>query len=471
MMRTAWVLLAVGIVATSASGRATEYASPAPAPTFTKDVAPIFFESCASCHRPGEVAPMPLLSYQDARPWSKAIRQKVLSREMPPWHADPQYGKFRNDRSLTRQQIAAIVAWVDAGSPKGDDADLPAPPTFIPGWQNGEPDYIIDMPIEYELQAEGEIPEQNFYVKIPFAEDRFAEVLEIRPSNPAVVHHGGAHLVDLPAGHTVVNGRAIGPDGKEIASLRFSRRGQPSLVELAGSQKLISFVPGRGLERHRPGVAKRLPAGKYIQFAMHYQPTGKPEKDRTRLGIWFSRTPVTHEVLTMQAGNPLATSSVREPIYIAEGKPVPLVNGRPDTPNIPPYAENWSLTGVTAITEPITLYGMSPHMHLRGKDLKWVLTLPDGREEVLLSVPKYDFNWQIHYELETPIKIPAGSKITGIAHYDNSIRNRYNPGPDKEVFWSEQSWDEMYQAFMEVTIDSQDLTKRRAIATQPQQKQ
>jgi len=454
--------ISVGSGATVATARGAANV----APTFTKDVAPIFYKSCVTCHRPGEVAPMSLLSYQEARPWSRAIKDKVLTREMPPWHADPKYGKFRNDRSLSQAEIDTITAWVDAGAPKGNDADQPPAPDFSSGWSHGEPDYILEMPIDFELPAEGEIPEQQFYVKIPFETDRFAEILEMRPGNPAVVHHGGAHVVDMPEGAVVADGRAYGPDGKELPSLRSARRGRTDVFALTGSHKLISFVPGRGVERHRAGVAKRLPAGKYVQFAMHYQPTGKPERDRTRLGIWFSRQPVTHEVLTTQAGNPLATSPIRTSIYIAEGKEVPIEDGRTKIPNIPPYAENWELVGVTPVIEPITVYALSPHMHLRGKDLRWVVTYPDGRDETILYVPKYDFNWQIHYELETPLKIPAGSKITGIAHYDNSLKNRYNPGPEKEVYWAEQSWDEMYQAFLEITIDSQDLTRRQSSTPQ-----
>ncbi|MBI3264186.1 MAG: hypothetical protein HYZ58_13700 [Acidobacteria bacterium] len=393
---------------------------------------------------------MPLLSFADARPWSRAIKRAVQTREMPPWFADPAHGRFRNERRLSGQEIVAISSWVDGGSPKGRDSDLPPPPRFVGGWQNGQPDYVIEMPIDVELPAEGQVELQDFFVAVPFAEDRFVEALEIRPSTAGVLHHGGAYVVDLPAGARIVDGRAIAPDGRRLRRGELRGVGE-SIFETQGASKLISFVPGRGVERHRPGVAKRIPAGKYIHFDMHYQPTGKPERDRTRLGLWFSRTPVTREVLTRTVSSH----------FIVEGREAKVevirVNGEPRVteliPNIPPYADNWKMVGLLPFQQTATLYALSPHMHLRGKDMTYVLTYPDGRDEIVLRVPKYDFNWQLHYELETPIRIPAGSKMAAIAHYDNSLKNRYNPGPDKTVYWSEQSWDEMNVALIEVSFD------------------
>src|SRR5918912_870421 len=200
-------------------GAVTVAAAPAgpTVPTFTKDVAPIVFDKCASCHRPGEVAPMTLLSYEDARPWAKAIKNKVVAREMPPWFADPDHTlKMRNDRSLSKDQIDTIVKWVEAGAPKGNDADLPPPPKFAEGWTAGrEPDYILEMPVEFAIPAEGELGVQMFYSPVPFKEDRFAEILEIRPGNRAVVHHAGVFIVDIPEGtHIDERGRLVGADGK-----------------------------------------------------------------------------------------------------------------------------------------------------------------------------------------------------------------------------------------------------------------
>ncbi len=448
------------------------------APTFNKDVAPIVYSKCASCHREGEVAPMSLITYEQVRPWARAIKNKVVAREMPPWGADPKETlPMRNDISLSDAQIETLAAWVDAGAPRGDPADLPPAPTFTTGWTNGsEPDAILEMPVEFDIPAGGELGVQMFYSKVPWNEDRFAEVVELRPGNRAVVHHAGIFFVDIPEGARLVNGRIVDSEGKVIGDRGSS--GLPSTEGgLPGSSKLLSWVPGRGLDHHRADVGKRIPAGKYVNWQMHYNPTGKPEKDRSRLGLWFNKVPVTHEVLIRQAGDPLATTKGGLSLYRAEYKEVeykadPSSTRRSrSTPNIPPYVESWSLTGITPVTEDITLYAMSPHMHLRGKSLKWVVTYPDGREQAILSVPKFDFNWQFNYELAEPLKIPAGSKITGVGFYDNSPKNRWNPAPDLEVYWSEQSWDEMYQPFTEYSVDSQDLTKKTGTTTSSQQRQ
>jgi mono/diheme cytochrome c family protein len=476
MKRVLWLVVSVvacSFVLASATVETAPPSAPPAAPTFARDVAPIVFSRCATCHRPGEVAPMSLLSYEDARPWAKAIKAKVVSREMPPWGADPaQSLKMRNDTSLTQEQIDTIVAWVDAGAPKGDVQDMPPAPTFATGWTYGrEPDYVLEMPVEFDIPAEGELGVQMFYSKVPFSEDKFAEVVELHPSNRAVVHHAGIYFVDMPEGARLVNGRFVDENGTPITDR--GARGLPTAdFGLPGSTKLLSWVPGRGLDRHRADVGKRIPAGKYISWQMHYNPTGKPEKDRTKLGIWFNKVPVKYEVLIRQAGDPLATTKGGLSLYRAEGKEVEYTSEegstrrRSRTPNIPPYVENWRLTGITPVTEDITLYAMSPHMHLRGKSLKWVVVYPDGREQTILYVPKFDFNWQFNYELEEPLHIPAGSKIMGLGVYDNSIRNKWNPGPHLDVFWSEQSWDEMYQPFTEYSVDSQDLTVLKPVSNQ-----
>jgi hypothetical protein len=472
MRRVACLL--VGSLAVVASA----YAAPANVPTFSKDVAPIMFNNCATCHRAGEVAPMTLTSYEDARPWAKVIKNKVVAREMPPWGADPAHSlKMRNDRSLTQAQIDTIVAWVDGGAPKGSDADLPPLPKFAEGWTYGrEPDAILEMPVDFTIPAEGELGVQMFYSKVPWNEDRFAETLEIRPGNRAVVHHAGVFVVDIPEGAKIVNGRLVMPDGKASTDRGAGAAGRADDTALPGANKLLSWVPGRGVDSHRTDIGKRIPAGKYINWQIHYNPIGKETVDRTRLGIWFNKAQVTHELLIRQAGDALATTKGGLSLYRAEGKEVEYTadegstRRRSKTPNIPPYAEDWSLTGITPVTEDITLYAMSPHMHLRGKSLRWVVVYPDGREQTILDVPKFDFNWQIEYELETPLKIPAGSKILGIGKYDNSPRNRWNPAPNLEVYWSEQSWDEMYQPFTLYSVDSQVLSDMTVSKT-GQQKQ
>jgi len=439
--------------------------------TFSKDVAPIIFNKCASCHRPGEVAPMPLTSYQEVRPWSKAIREEVIERTMPPWFADPHSStlKFRNDRRLSQAEIDTIVRWVDAGAPRGSDADLPPMPKYVPGWTFGEPDLVVPMPVDFEVPAEGELPMQNFFVPVPFTEERWVEAVELRPGNPAVVHHSIANVTRLPEGTRIVNGRAV-RDGSPSPVNSTSARTTGGVSEgaevflsqdsftRAGAFKLVGQAPGKGFERHYPGTAKRILPGMYFQFNMHYQASGRAEKDRSMLGLWFAKKPVTHEVLTKGVTDRISVGGKElGETRTVDGKEVRV---RARIPNIPPNVDNWEIGGEVAIKEAITLYAFAPHMHLRGKDVKYTLVWPDGREQVLLNVPKFDFNWQLHYELAEPLKIPAGSKLVAVAHYDNSIRNKYNPAPQKEVFWSEQSWDEMFIPWFEFTVDSKDLTKR-----------
>ena len=468
MKKWHWVLIASLVIAFLTGSLNGASASDKATVTFAKDVAPIIFNKCATCHRPGEPVPMSLTSFQEVRPWAKAVKEQILERSMPPWYADPASSlKFRNERRLSQKEIDTIIAWVDAGSPKGDDADLPPLPKFAKGWSWGEPDMIIPMPVEFEVPAEGELPMQNFYVPVPFKEDKWVEAVELRPGNSAVVHHSIANVTRLPEGSKIVNGRAV---RAELNTSDASRTGglregaevfqtQDSFAR-AGAFKLIGQAPGKGFERHFEGTAKRISPGMYFQFNMHYQPSGRAEKDRSMLGLWFAKKPVTHEVLT---------KGVTDRVLVG-GKDIGetrVVNGREvrtrgRIPNIPPNVDNWEIAGEMVVKQDITLYAFAPHMHLRGKDIKYILELPDGKRQVLLNVPKFDFNWQLHYELEQPLRIPAGSKMIAIAHYDNSVNNRYNPAPQKEVFWSEQSWDEMFIPWFEYTVDSVDLTKTTA---------
>jgi hypothetical protein len=479
-MKRALSLVAGAFVLTVGPGVPMAAAQPAgavAAPTFAADVAPILNKNCVSCHRPGEIGPMSFTSYESTRPWARSIREKVVSREMPPWAADPAHSmKMRNDRSLAPQEIDTIVAWVAAGAPRGDMAAMPPAPTFPSGWQLGEPDFVFEQPIEWTVKPDAQEPYLYFYEKIPFSEDKFASAVEIRPSNFSVVHHSGVYVIDIPDGHTVKDGYMYDPDGKQIPpSVPMGKRAAGADdAPIAGADKLISYVPGRGYELHPEGFGKRIPAGKYVRWVMHYNPTGQPEVDRSKLGLWWAKGTVTHEVLNLQAGDPVPGSGGRG-LYFAMGQEVlyesdDTTGRRGKTPPIPPYEGNFKMMGITPVNEAITLYALTPHMHLRGKSMKWWVTYPDGREETILDVPNFDFNWQIQYELEKPLKVPAGSKITNVAIYDNSPNNRWNPAPEKDVYWSEQSWDEMYQPTTQFSVDSRDLTKapKRTTTEQPQ---
>jgi hypothetical protein len=285
-------------------------------------------------------------------------------------------------------------------------------------------------------------------VKSPFPTDVWIQKMQVRTSNPAIVHHATLFIRQMPEGTVLKDGRPV-VDGVRTEGERDGLNLQAGLPPGSGPGiRLVSYVPGRGWEAYADGVARRLPKGAYIEMNMHYQPSGKPEKERAQFGIWFSKVPVHYEMQNV--------STLDRGTTMVDDKPWPSDR----IPNIPPGVDNWKITNFKIFPEPATLYAMSPHMHLRGKDMKFILTYPDGREQLVLDVPKYDFNWQLYYELATPLKIPAGSKLTAIAHYDNSPKNKWNPGPDREVFWSEQSWDEMYNPQIRWTWDLQDLTKQ-----------
>ena len=447
------------IVAFLALAAAGAPAGAAETPTFAADVAPILYAECASCHRPGDVAPMSLLTYREVRPWSRAIKDKVVSREMPPWHAAPGGVPIRNARGLSPEEIDTIAAWVDGGAPLGDASKLPPPPAFSDDeWHHPSgrpPDHVLPMPVEMRIPAQGELPYITLYSEIPFEEDVFANAIEMLPSNRSVVHHLSVNVTTLPAGTVLVDGRPHDAQGAPLSdeALRAARDSDSNA--LGGATKLICFVPGRGFEMFHPGVAKRVPAGRALQWSLHYNVTGRPETDRSRIGIWLSDTPVTHEMLSRTIGSPLPTTPDRILPVVVNGEEVP----RREVPVIPPFADDWAITMQTDVSEPITFYAISPHMHLRGKDMRFRLVWPDGRDEVLLDVPRYDFNWQTEFELVDPLRIPAGSRLIVEGHYDNSPRNRYNPAPHREVYWGEQSWDEMFEGWIKYSIDSQDLSK------------
>ena len=444
-------------------GQPAASAAAAEAPTFARDVASILYDSCVSCHRPGEIAPMSLLTYQDARPWARAIKSKVVSREMPPWHADRATAlPFRNAPSLSQAAIDTIVAWVDAGAPPGNMSDMPPAPTFLEGWQHPSgrsPDFIVPMPVEYTVPAEGGIPYVNFHAKLPLTDDVYAEAVETRPGNRAVVHHASLNRTDFdeppPPGPvfaevgattssrprpTANANRADGNTTSQTENVRSNRRPRSARIGL--------FTPGAGFEWFPSGTGLRVHGGPtaYIRFNMHYQLTGRPETDRSSLAIWLQRGPVQFEMVRNRG---IVGTILAEGQELLAGTPGLRATGTYAViPTIPAGADNFETVGVTPFAADTTIYQFNPHAHLRGKDFTYTLVYPDGREEMLLHVPRYDFNWQLIYELEEPFVAPAGSKLVMTAHYDNSHKNRYNPAPDRDVIWAEQSWEEMFIPFV-----------------------
>jgi hypothetical protein len=345
---------------------------------------------------------MPLVRYEDARPWARSIKERVVAREMPPWSADPRYGKFRNDPRLSEQEIDTIARWVDAGAPRGDMKDLPAPPKFAEGWTIGEPDAVFTMQEEYKVPAEGTVPYLYFKIPTNLTEDKWVQAYEIRPGNRSVVHHVIANA--QPAGGNAADERT------------------PGRVGLGG---LTPNKPGVVLPK---GVARLLRAGSEIVFQMHYTTNGVEATDRTSIGLIFAKEPPAK----MTRGNNILNAGFA----------------------IPAGASNHEVRASRTFNEDTVVVDFTPHMHVRGKDMTYTAHYPDGRSEVLLSVPKWDFNWQITYRLEEPKLLPKGTKLEVVAHYDNSRANPFNPDPTREVRWGDQTWEEMMIGFYTTLHDA-----------------
>ena len=459
-----WLLAVAAMVGpASASENANE--SAAGVPTFNADVAPILYGNCSNCHRKGQVAPMPLTSYRETRPWARSIKAKVVSREMPPWFADPRYGHFKDPLTLSQAEIDTIVAWADAGAPQGD-GPAPDTPVFASEWQHDRPpDYLVEMPIELELPPQGEVEYVEIWMENPNQEDVYLEAVQMRAGNPAVVHHGGIFTRPLPPG-TKLGEEQLYPGGQMVPQPVPIDPNEGPEVKLAREEEardgfppdaqLIFYRPGGGYNRYPEGTAKRVYGDRHLMFQMHYTLTGRPETDRSSAGFWFSKEPPHHQVLTVGAGENGGTGSVRI-AENAEQLGTGGFGGVAPTPRIPPHADDFRVTGIWPVVDDITIYGVWPHMHFRGKDMTTIISYPDGTEETILSVPNYDFNWQLEYDFVEPLKVPAGSTLKTIGHFDNSVKNRYNPSPDQEVNWSEQSWDEMFFIFTKYTVDKNDL--------------
>lgn len=368
--------------------------SAAPAVTFHKEVEPILQNRCQGCHRPGESAPMPLLTYQEVRPWAKAIRSTVLAGKMPPWQADPHVGKFSNDLSLASSEKETLVAWVDGGALAGNPADAPKPRIFIEGWRIPKPDVVFEMPEAVSLPVTGTISYQYFTVPTGFTEDKWVETVEVRPSDRSVVHHA---IVMVDSGD-----------------------GYHSQEYLAG------YAPGMAPQFWKPGQARLIKAGSQLVFQMHYTTNGKPARDRTKIGLTFAKKPAVEQIVAMQAAAH----------WLA----------------IPPGDPNYRVESTAVIREPSYLVGMRPHMHLRGKAFQFRAVYPNGETETLLNVPQYDFNWQPYYYLETPKLLPQGTRIECSGVFDNSANNRSNPNPNLTVLWGPQSWDEMMIGWFDVAV-------------------
>jgi len=392
--------LAIGAFAVSAANIFAANTDGGKAPTFSKEVAPILYNRCVNCHRPGEAAPMALRSYTEVRPWAKAIKQQVATRTMPPWHADPAIDKFSNDRRLTDTEVATIVKWVDAGAPEGNSADLPKLPEFTEGWAFGKPDVVFDTGADYPIPATGVVAYQYFKVDPGFKEDTWIQAAEARPTQRSQVHHIIVFV--------------------QQSKQRAVRGGEQF------SDMLIGYAPGVPNTTWDPNTAFLVKAGSTFLFQVHYTTNGKAAADRSSLGLKIRKDAPKYRAFSGSA------------IQFRFA--------------IPPNDPNYEVKAEYTFKEDVTLLDLTPHMHLRGKAFKYVLTYADGHSEELLNVPKYDFNWQLSYILAEPRKVPAGSKMDVTAWYDNSPNNKYNPDPADTVKWGDQTFQEMMIGFFNYKV-------------------
>lgn len=382
--------------------------------TFHKDVLPVLQAKCQSCHRPGEAAPFSLLSYKEARPWAKAMREAVLAKRMPPWFADPHVGKFVNDRRLEEKDIQTLAAWADQGAPEGNKSDAKANPVFTEGWRIPTPDLVIAMPEPYDVPQSGTVEYTYYIVPTGLTEDKWIQMAESRPGNRAVVHHiiafvrepGSKWLTDYPVGKGFV------PD----------RKGEGE----AASGFVGGYAPGTLPTVLRPGQAMLLKAGSDIVFQMHYTTNGKAARDQSKVGLVFAKEPVKQRVFVLAVQNRQF--------------------------KIPPGADDFPVKAAVTLGADVELLELQPHMHVRGKSAEMKAIYPTGEEEKLLSA-KWDFNWQLPYAYAPGKLLPKGTRIEAVNTYDNSPNNKFNPDPKAEVKWGDQSWEEMMIDFFNVAVD------------------
>jgi hypothetical protein len=386
--------------------------------TWSNQISRIFQKRCVECHRDGEIAPFALTEYEEVVGWADMIFEVVSERRMPPWHADPEYpahGRFANDRSLTKAEEELIYRWVRDGAPEGDPDQLPPPvEDRVAGWQlPREPDVVISMEKPFDVPAEGEVKYIYQQVDPGFTEDQWVQAVEVVPGNRAVVHH--VLVLVRP------------PSGKDIPAY-------------ARSEWLGGYVPGLRARPYPKGMAKLIPAGSKLVFQLHYTPNGSPAQDRSQVGLILADPDeIEHAIVTTRAGNRHF--------------------------EIPPGEANYRVEAKSgSLPVDVQLLSFMPHMHLRGKSFSFEAVYPGEKTEMLLDVPRYDFNWQTSYRLAEPLTLPAGTRMHCVAHFDNSEGNLANPDPQRAVTWGDQTWEEMMIGYFDIAvpIPPQKATKEKA---------
>jgi hypothetical protein len=413
-----WFLIVSAAVATFSLIVSSQSPSP---PTFYRDVLPILQKHCQQCHRPGEIAPIPLVTFEQARPWARQIRERVTSRRMPPWFADPCCGRFSDDPSLSQQEIATLSAWAELRT-EGNPHDAPAAPRWSEGWNIRQPDTVISMLKPVAIPADGDVEYTYEIVPTKFAEDQWVQMCEIRPSSRQYVHHAVVYV--RPPGSSWLRGA---PVNEPFTASSLKDPGLRQHAHETKSDMLLVYAPGSSPDQWPDGMGKLVPAGSDLVFQMHYTTNGQAGEDRTSVGVVFSKKPPKQRVLTLQLAN--------------DHDPIP----------IPPNTNNYRVEVHGTLPNDAVLLSFFPHMHLRGKRFEYNLIRPDHGKETLLRV-NYDFYWQLSYRLAEPRPLKSGTELQAIGWYDNSANNPHNPDPNSAVTWGDQTYNEMMVGFFDVAV-------------------
>ena len=407
------------------------------APTFYKDIDPILQQHCQACHRAGEIAPMPLVTYADARKYAADMKRMTSARKMPPWFADPQVGKWANDPSLTDTQIATVAKWADAGAPAGNPQDAPPPSRWTEGWNIPQPDLVLQMPKAVTIPAEGDVPYTYEIVPTRFTEDKWVQASEVRPTSRDHMHHAVVYIRP-PDSKWLRNA----PIGRPFSAADMTTEEDVRQALFTDSDMLLVYAPGSSPDQWTDGMAKFVPAGSDLVFQMHYTTNGHASSDQTSIGLVFAKQPPKQRVLTLQ-----------------------LVN---HSFLIPPETDNSRVEVFGTLPNDATLLSFFPHMHLRGKRFEYDIVRPDGSVEPLLRV-NYHFHWQMSYRLAEPRFLKAGTKLQAIAWFDNSRNNPHNPDPTQTVRWGGQTSEEMMVGFFDLAVPANIDKWRYFVRHKPEQ--
>jgi hypothetical protein len=410
-----------------AIAHAFERTSSQTTPTFYRDVLPILQQHCQTCHRPGEIAPVPFTTYEETKPFARSIRERVRARQMPPWFVDPTFTRtstihFINDPSLTDKEIETLSVWADAHAPAGNPAEAPPPPHWTEGWNIPHPDTILTMPEPVDIPAQGDVEYTYEIVPTNFSKDTWVQMSEVRPSSREHVHHAVVYIRPPDS-----NWLRKAPKGIPFTASSLADESLRHEAHFTTSDMLLVYAPGSSPDHWPATMAKFIPAHSDLVFQIHYTTNGKAATDRTSVGMVFSKLPPPQRVITLQLAN------------------------EHDTIPIPPGADNYRVQVHGTLPNDCTLLSFFPHMHLRGKRFEYNIVHPDNTIETLLRV-NYDFYWQLSYKLAEPRLLKAGTKLQAVAWYDNSRNNPHNPDPESPVRWGDQTYNEMMVGFFDIAV-------------------